>query len=172
MFESLADEINNLIEDAGRDLKFKIKDKILPINFDCSPCISYDYLLLESGNEYSFLNPEINNITSEDFPNLSDAQIYFDKIKQVCKTKFDNLTNNSFFFQTINPNRNLKNITDFIFSQKLQASQIPQFIEIRLYTNKKSAKAPRVFGFVGNANIIYILFYDPFHKIYNAIGKI
>ena len=172
MFESLADEINNLIEDAGRDLKFKINDKILPINFDCSPCISYDYLLLESGNEYSFLNPEINNITSEDFPNLSDAQIYFDKIKQVCKTKFDNLTNNSFFFQTINPNRNLKNITDFIFSQKLQASQIPQFIEIRLYTNKKSAKAPRVFGFVGNANIIYILFYDPFHKIYNAIGKI
>ena len=101
MFESLADEINNLIEDAGRDLKFKINDKILPINFDCSPCISYDYLLLESGNEYSFLNPEINNITSEDFPNLSDAQIYFDKIKQVCKTKFDNLTNNSFFFQTI-----------------------------------------------------------------------
>lgn len=172
MFENLADEINNLIEDEGRDLKFKLKDKNLPLNFDCSPSISYDYLLLEMGNEHSFLNPEINNITSEEFPNLSDAQIYFDKIKKVCKTNFDDLTNNSFFFQTINPNRNLKNIADFIFSQKLQANQIPQFIEIRLYTNKKSNKAPRIFGFIGNANIIYILFYDPFHKIFSATGKI
>lgn len=172
MFENLADEINLLIEEEGRDLKFKIKDKILPINFDCTPSVSYDYLFLDSSNEYSFLNEEINKITSEEFQGLSDSQIYFSKIKKICQTSFDDLTRNTFFFQTINPNRNLKEIVDFIFSQKLQANQIPQFIEIKLYTNKDSNKAPRIFGFIGNANIIYILFYDPFHKIFNSIGKI
>jgi len=171
MFDNLAEEINNLIEEEGRDLKFKIKDKLLPINFDCSPSISYDFLLLDN-DEYSFLNPEFNKSTSEEFPDLSDAQIYFDKIKKICKSNFQNLTTSNFFFQTISPNRNLKTIVDFIFSEKLQASQIPQFIEIRLYTNKVTDKAPRIFGFIGNANIIYVLFYDPFHKVFRATGKI
>lgn len=63
-------------------------------------------------------------------------------------------------------------IVDFIFSEKLQASQIPQFIEIRLYSNKVIDKAPRIFGFIGNANIIYVLFYDPFHKVFGGKGKI
>ena len=40
------------------------------------------------------------------------------------------------------------------------------------YTNKETNKAPRVFGFIGNASIIYILCYDPFHKIYSSTGKI
>lgn len=172
MFENLADEINYLIEEEGRDLKFKVKDKLLPINFDCTPSVSYDFLLLDAKNEYSFLNPEINKVTSEEFNELSDSQIYFQKIQKICKSNFKDLTENSFFFQTINPNRNLKEIADFIFSQKLQAEQIPQFIEIKLYTNKITNKAPRVFGFIGNANIIYILFYDPFHKVFNALGKI
>lgn len=172
MFEDLADEIENLIEKEGRDLKYKIKDKLLPINFDCTPSISYDYLLLDESNEYSFLNPEFNTITSEDFPNYSDSQIYFLKAQEICKNNFKDLSDDKFFFDIINPNRNLKHIVDFIFSEKLQADQIPPFIEIRLYTNKISNKAPRIFGFIGNANIIYILFYDPFHKIFNKTGKI
>lgn len=172
MFEGLADEIENLIEEEGRDLKFKIKDKLLPINFDCSPSISYDYLLLDESNEYSFLNPEFNNITSEEQPNLSDSQIYFTKAHEICKNNFKDLSDDNFFFKIIRPNRNLKDVVDFIFSEKLQDDQIPPFIEIRLYTNKVGNKAPRVFGFIGNANIIYILFYDPFHQIYNATGKI
>lgn len=83
MFDDLAEEINNLIEEEGRDLKFKIKDKLLPINFDCSPSISYDFLLLDY-EEYSFLNPEFNKSTSEEYPGLSDAQIYFEKMKKIC----------------------------------------------------------------------------------------
>ncbi len=59
----------------------------------------------------------------------------------------------------------LKNIYDV---SGFKAEQIPTFIEIILYTNKKSNRAPRVFGFIGNANVIYILFYDPFHKIFDA----
>jgi hypothetical protein len=172
MFDNLSEEIEALIEEEGRDLKFKLRDKLLPINFDCTPSISYDYLLLDKLNEYSFLNPEFNQITSEEFPDLSDSQIYFSKAKDICNSNFEDLNNNKFYFQMVNPNRNLKRVVDFIFSERLQADQIPPFLEIKLYTNKNSDKAPRVFGFIGNANIIYILFYDPFHKIFNATGKI
>ena len=173
MFENLSDEINSLIEYEGRDLKFKLKDKILPISWGCTPSISYDYLLTDSKHEHSFLNPEINSFTSEDFPTLSDSQIYFKKIQDICKKSFEDLNDDCVFFTTIvNPNRNLKNIVDIIFSTKLQADQIPTFIEIKLYTNKVNPKSPRVFGFIGNANIIYILFYDPYHKIYDKTGRI
>jgi hypothetical protein len=172
MFENLSEEIENLIEDEGRDLKFKVLDKLTPLNFDCTPAISYDYLFLDENEEYSFLNPEINKQTSEEYPNLSDSQIYFQKLNEICTSNFQDLNDSTFFFQMINPNRNIKNVVDFIFSKKLQADQIPPFIEIKLYTNKKGNKAPRVFGFIGNANIIYILFYDPFHQIFNKTGKI
>jgi hypothetical protein len=80
MFENLSDEISNLIDEEGRDLKFKIRDKLLPLNFDCTPSISYDYLLLNRNNEFSFHNPELNKATSEEFPFLSDSQIYFQRI--------------------------------------------------------------------------------------------
>lgn len=172
MFDNLSDEINNLIEDEGRDLKFKIQDKLTPINLNCTPSISYDYLLLDHGSDYSFLNPEINTITSEEFPHLSDSQIYFKKLNEICTSNFSDLNDSTFFFQMISPNRKLKDIVDFIFSIKLQADQIPPFIELKLYTNKNSIKAPRIFGFIGNANIIYILFYDPFHQIFDKTGKI
>ncbi len=172
MFENLSEEIKNLIEEEGRDYKFKVKDKILPINFESSPLISYDYLLLKSSHNYSFFNPEFNSITSEEYPNLSDSQIYFIKIKEICKNNFDSLEDSKFLFKTITPNKKLKELSDFIFSKKLSPEQIPQFIEIILYTNKKGNKAPRIFGFIGNFSIIYILFYDPFHAIFDKIGKI
>jgi len=172
MFENLSEEINSLIEEEGRDLKFRIRDRLLPINFECTPSISYDYLLLDTSKEYSFLNSEINNQTSEEYPNLSDSQIYFTKIKKVCKNNFDDLQEDKYLFKTINPNKKLKELSDFIFSQRLQPEQIPQFVEIILYTNKNGNKAPRVFGFIGNASIIYILFYDPFHTIFDKVGKI
>lgn len=173
MFENLSDYIENFIEDEGRDLKFKVKDILIPSNMSSTPSISYDYLLLDPNSEYSFLNPEINKLTSENFPNLSDSQIYFERIKEVCVSDFNKLYDNTPFFQIISsPNRNLKNVVDFIFSKNLQPEQIPSFIELKLYTNKNGDKAPRVFGFIGNASIIYILFYDPFHKIFDKIGKV
>lgn len=172
MFENLSDEINSLIEEEGRDLKYRIRDKLLPINFECTPSISYDYLLLAPSVEFSFLNLEINKQTSEEYPNLSDSQIYFTKIKKICKNNFEDLKEDRCLFKTINPNKKLKELADFIFSQKLHPEQIPQFVEIILYTNKIGNKAPRVFGFIGNASIIYILFYDPFHAIYDKVGKI
>ncbi|WP_250255828.1 hypothetical protein [Chryseobacterium sp. Marseille-Q3244] len=169
MLENLNLEIENLIEEQGRDLKFKLKDTVLPSNFDCTISISYDYLLTDT-SEYSFSNPEFNKVSSEKHPNMSDAHIYFSYIKKICNSKFSKIVDDKSFFQIVNPNKNLKEIADFIFSEPLQAEQIPQFFEIRLYTNKD--KAPRIFGFIGHTNIFYILFYDPFHKIFNKTGKI
>lgn len=171
MFGSITDEIENFIESEGRDLKFKIYDTI-HLNFDCTPSISYDYLLLDKNNEFSFFNPEINKTSSEEFPGLSDCQIYFSRIKDICTRDFNKLKDDTRYFETISANKKLKEVADFIFSKKLTPEQIPQFIEIRLYTNKETNKAPRVFGFIGNASIIYILCYDPFHKIYSSTGKI
>lgn len=172
-FENLQKEFNAFIEEEGRDIKHKYGDLLLPINFDCTPSISYDYLLINPKSEYSFLNEEINKVTSEEFPSLSDAQIYFQKINKICSSNIKVLANGEKFFELLrSPNRNLKAIAEPIFSQKLTAEQTPSFIEIRLYTNKKNDKAPRVFGFIGNMNIIYILCYDPFHKVYNETGKI
>lgn len=172
-FENLQEELEAFIEDEGRDIKYKYGDLLLPINFDCTPSISYDYLLIDARNEYSFLNEEINKATSEEFPSLSDAQIYFQKINKICSSNINVLANGEKFFELLrSPNKYLKEIAESIFSQKLTAEQTPSFIEIRLYTNKGNNKAPRVFGFIGNMNIIYILCYDPFHKVYNKTGKI
>jgi hypothetical protein len=167
--DNINHELKEFIEEEGRDIKFKRGDIILPINYDCSPSISYDYLLLHS-SEYSFLNPEINRITSKKFPGLSDSQIYFQQINKICNRKFSGLERDRFLFKSISPNRKLKEIVNFIFSQKLTTEQTPSFIEIILYTEED--KAPRIFGFIGNLNIIYILCYDPFHQIYNEVGKI
>lgn len=167
--DNINDELREFIEEEGRDIKFRRGDILLPLNYDCSPSISYDYLLVDSTSKYSFSNPEINKTTSIEFPELSDSQIYFHQINKVCKRKFSGLENDR-FFERITPNQNLKAVANFIFSQKLTPEQTPFFIEIRLYTEK--LKAPRIFGFIGNLNIIYILCYDPFHEIYNKQGKI
>ena len=169
-FENIADELNESIEEEGRDIKFKKGDILGPINYDCSPSVSYDYLLIDSNSEYSFLNLEINKATSKGFSGLSDSQIYFKHIKKICLSNFKNLTNDKFLFKIITPNKALKEIANFIFSQRLTPEQTPSFIEIILYTEEH--KAPRIFGFIGNLNIIYILCYDPFHKIFNKIGRI
>lgn len=120
MLDGLIEEINDFIKDEGRDLKYKVSDKLQPINFDSTPSISYDYLLLEPGHPYSFLNSEINQLTSEEFPDLSDAQIYFEKIKKICKTDFGDLTDDTIFFKIIKPNPELKKVADFIFSERLK----------------------------------------------------
>ena len=165
---SFFETINEAIEDEGRDLKIKIGEKIV-ISQDISFSVSYDYLLLEG--DFSFNLSEFNNITSEEFPNLSDAHIYFKRIKELCKYTFSELSDNN-VFQIIQPNKTLREIIGHIFDKKISAEQTPPFLEIRLYTNKNSNKAPRVFGFIGSCGIVYILCYDPFHQIYNKTGKI
>lgn len=161
--------INGAIEDGGRDFKIEIGERIV-ISQDVSFSISYDFLLLEG--DFSFNHPEFNKVTSEEFPDLSDAHIYFKRIKELCKHTFAELPDDNVFQIIQQPNETLMKIVGRIFNKKLSAEQTPSFLEIRLYTNKNSNKAPRVFGFIGNFGIVYILCYDPFHQIYNKTGKI
>ncbi|WP_027380523.1 hypothetical protein [Chryseobacterium daeguense] len=171
MFEDLLDEINERLEEQNRDFKYKLEDKLIPINFNCTLSVCYDYILLDD-SEYSFLNPEFNKITSEAYSGMSDAHIYFLKLQKLCISRFEDLSNDTLHFKTVTFNKKIKEITKSIFSKNLSPEQIPSFIEIKLYTNKNSNKAPRIFGFIGHTNMLYILFYDPFHKIFDKNGKI
>lgn len=166
---SFFETISGAIEDEGRDFKIKIGERII-ISQEVSFSISYDYLLLEG--DFSFNHSEFNNVTSEEFPNLSDAHIYFKRIKELCKHTFFRLPENEVFQIIQQPNKTLRGIVERVFNKKLSAEQTPPLLEIRLYTNKNGNKAPRVFGFIGNWGIVYILCYDPFHQIYNKTGKI
>tara|TARA_R110001632_G_scaffold232421_1_gene373163 strand:- start:3310 stop:3834 length:525 start_codon:yes stop_codon:yes gene_type:complete len=169
MVDNILDEISNLIEYEERDLKFRLGDDF-PITFTTTPSIAYDYLNINDDLDYSFHNPEFLKMESEEFPNKSDYNIYFDKIKNLCKKSLDESLNNSSHkehLKTVNPNKNLVNVVKKIFKKNhIPPEQLPQFGEFGLYTNKKSNRAPRVFFFIGNAGMIYILFYDPFHKIF------
>lgn len=170
--KDIQEEIDNFIEYEERDLKYKFHDELTIPNPNSTISISYDYLLIDD-SEYSFSNPEFNKVSSEKYPNMSDAHIYFSTIKEICNSKFSKVIDDHSFFKTINPNKKLKELANFIFSKKLVADQMPQFFEIRLYTNTNTIeKAPRIFGFIGHANIFYILFYDPFHQVFNKTGKI
>lgn len=170
MLENISEEIIDFIENEGRDIKFKIGDDILPIIDNSAPYISYDYLLVDD-SEYSFHSEKFQIINSEIYPNKTDYQIYFDKVKSLCSSSLDSALNDTDNFKMIGISKEIKAIllgSYAIDISKLHSSQIPQFGEIRLYTNRKKDGAPRVFFFIGSLNIIYILFYDSGHTIFNA----
>lgn len=172
---NILDEIQNFIEDEERDLKYRLGDNFT-LSFDTTPSIAYDYLNIDEVPEYSFHHPEFLKSESEEFPNKSDYNIYFHKIKNLCTRSLeDSLYNQPYteHLKTINPNKNLLNVVKKIFKKEhIPAEQLPQFGEFGLYTNKGNNRAPRVFFFIGNLGMIYILFYDPFHKIFPMKEKV
>lgn len=171
MLDDLQEQISDFVADEQRDLKFKAGDKVLSVLEDASLFISYDYLLSDD-SKYSFLNDEFHNKLSEEFPNLSDYQIYFNKLKSICSLSYSAAEQDSLNFKTVSLNKNLKEILYKIYDKdNLRPEEIPSIIELRLYTNKNSDRAPRIFGFLGHANVIYIFAYDPFHDIFNAMSK-
>jgi hypothetical protein len=173
MLENISEEIIDFIENEGRDIKFKIGDDILPIIDNSAPYISYDYLLVDD-SEYSFHSIEFQRINSEIYPHKTDYQIYFDKVKSLCCSNLNSALNDTDNFKMVGTSKNINAILLDklnIDISKLHSSQIPQFGEIRLYTNKNKDGAPRVFFFIGSLNIIYILFYDKGHTIFNASTK-
>lgn len=166
---NILDEIQYFIEDEERDLKYQLGDNFL-IPLTTTPSIAYDYLNIDDVPEYSFHNPEFLKTESEEFPNKSDYNIYFNKIKDLCKRSLDDSLYNLPYtehLKTIRPNKNLLSVVKKIFKKDyIPDEQLPQFGEFGLYTNKNNDRAPRVFFFIGNVGMIYILFYDPFHKIF------
>lgn len=167
MLDELQKQIKDFTEFEERDLKVKPGDKIYPIIEKSSLFISYDFLLNDD-SEYSFLNEEFYQKHSEFHNNRTDYQIYFEKVKNICCSEFNKISQDTLNFKIISLNKNLKDVIKNTYDvSRFTPEQIPPFIEIILYTNKKTNRAPRIFGFIGNANVVYILFYDPFHKIFN-----
>ena len=165
------DTLKDILEDEERDFRYKLGDKLVNLHSDLGfiPIISYEYLNIDILSEFSFIQPEFHSITSEQYPNKSDYNIYFETIKQICSKKIDVLRGESYtkhFNLFTNPQKELTEIVRKIMNIKNPKTQLPQLGEFGLYTNKNGNKAPRIFFFVGNLGILYILFYDPFHKIF------
>ncbi len=166
------DEIKDFLEEEGRDFRYKIGDKAINLHsdLDFTPIISYEYLNIDALADFSFVQPEFQSFTSEQYPDKSDYHIYFETIKYVCSKKLNDLLNEDYtkHFKTINnPKKELVEIVSKILNIKNNTKmQLPQLGEFALYTNKNGNKAPRIFFFIGNLGIIYVLFYDPFHKIF------
>jgi hypothetical protein len=173
MLENISEEITYVIENEGRDIKFKIGDVILPIINNSTPYISYDYLLVDN-SEYSFHSKVFQQVNSEKHKDKTDYQIYFDKVKNLCSSDLNFALNDTDNFKLVGVPKEIKKVflnNYNIDIDKLHGSQTPQFGEIRLYNNRNKNGAPRVFFFVGRLNVNYILFYDSGHKIFNATYK-
>ncbi|WP_264537622.1 hypothetical protein [Flavobacterium sp. N1736] len=168
MINNINDEISYFIDGKGSDFTFKFGDKVYKPIDNSAAYISYRYLLNDD-SEYSFKNPEFLINGSQSITDKTDYQIYFEKISKLCCIDYNSLINDTANYILISsPNKKLIEVLCTVFRKpEIKKEEIPPIIEIKLYTNKQDNRAPRVFGLLGNMNIIYILFYDPFHQIYN-----
>ncbi|MDR3226363.1 MAG: hypothetical protein LBT56_01660 [Prevotellaceae bacterium] len=165
---TLLDSLESFVAEEGATLKYSVGDKDINVDWDATPTISYDYLFVEDNNENSFHNREFNKISSEEYPNNSDYAIYFRKIKSFCcRTLGESLNNTSHkeHIHLIKPNERLRKILTKIFCKSLRDEDLPPIMQFSLYTNQNDDKAPRIFCAIGNFAVVYILFYDPYHKI-------
>jgi hypothetical protein len=165
----LVDSLEDFIAREGTTLKYSVGDRNIKVDLDATPTISYDYLFIEDDSEHSFHNEEFNKLSSEQYPDRSDYAIYFEKIKSFCRRTLDDSLNNSNYkehIHIIKPNKRIKEIlTKKIFSKTLRDEDLPPIMQFSLYTNQNNDKAPRIFCAIGNFAVVYILFYDPYHKI-------
>lgn len=161
-------EILEVLETSNRGLNYEYGDKIEKFIEEIPILISYKFLILDENNPYSFKNKCFSEVQSEEFNDLSDFQIYLQKLQTLCTNKIALI--DTLDFKLIgNPNKNLKEVIKATLDiSNLKYDQIPHFAEIRLYTNKTTNRAPRIFGFFSNANVFNVICYDPFHHIYNA----
>lgn len=162
------DSLEEFVTKENAKFKYDFGDRIPVINFDAKPIIAYDYLFIENGNEHSFHNEEFNNISSEEYPNKSDYAIYFEKIKLLCCRTLEETFDQKYtehIHIINNPNKQIKELLKKISGRPIVNENCPPIMQFGLYTNKKDSKAPRIFCFIGNYATIYILFYDPYHKI-------
>ena len=171
-FDEINDQISDFIDAEERDLKFRLGDSLVKLQFDFTPTIAYDYLNITDDLDFSFHHSEFHLVSSEENPQKSDYQIYFEKVKLFCTNTLDDSLNNSDYrehLKLVSPNKNLLDVVKKIFNvDYISPEQMPQFGELGLYTNKQNSKSPRIFFFIGNIGIVYMLFYDPFHLIFNS----
>ncbi|MCH4828617.1 hypothetical protein [Flavobacterium columnare] len=169
----LQNQIEDFIEAENRDFLFKVGDKTYKPIEKLKLSISYQYLLNDN-SEFSFKNIEFSKKASQFIKNKTDYQIYFEKISEICNLEYSFFKEETKKFIIISsPNKELKaQACNILKIKPNELDRIPQlFIEIKLYTNKKNNRAPRIFGFIGHLNILHILFYDPFHKIYSKTSS-
>lgn len=153
-------------EDENFDPKFNIvADSGFHLKRNQTPLFAYDYLNLDHP-EYSFHHEKFDQ---------SDYRIYFSQVKKISQICIGDLMDNhrqkDHFKISLSPNRNEKVLLENAISRRLNDDQYPPFGHFHLYTPKEKidgAKAPRIHFFLGRFCVMYILYYDPFHKVHNT----
>lgn len=117
-------------------------------------------------NNYGFLNSDINQ---------KDFHKYFEVLKKVSSKSIDELENESFknrvfkFDTAYNPKLN-ELFCKYIYKGKIENDDYPVFGHLKIYnsenTDDTELVAPRVFFCMGSDGILFILFFDRYHKIH------
>jgi hypothetical protein len=158
------------------DLKYKFEDKLqdedIKKSMTNTPLFCYDYIDLET-TDYHFNQECLDGV---------DARSYFQQVKKFSQIPLNDLINQSNYkdhFRVYNtPGRKIKELLEKISGKAtLLPEQIPSLGEFALYTDQDrkadretGVKSPRIHFFIGEHGIIYILFFDPYHEIFNKKG--
>ncbi|TAJ13046.1 hypothetical protein DMA11_10290 [Marinilabiliaceae bacterium JC017] len=159
-------EINDFIEDSGRDIKFKFGDKIVNISEDHTPVFSYDYLNLNPECEFNFCSDKIT---------IEDYKQYFNRVNELSQIYIGELIDSSDHtdhFHILNsPNRVLKGLLKETFNcEKFDQTNMPTLGQFSLYSKGKN-KPHRIFFLIGQLGFLYLLYFDAEHKIFSATSN-
>ena len=154
-------------EDDEVPLRYSFGDETLGAykEFDLTPTFSYAYLDFDE-TDFCFNQNSFDN---------QDCTSYFKTVKALSNSTINDLIDNSsykthFHFYP-NPNQKLRDLLNKVANKILKPEERPSIGQFSLYTSTQKAdrsegiKSPRIYFFVGNWAVLYILFYDPYHEI-------
>jgi hypothetical protein len=171
------DEFSYLSEDYEDEESMKlffpeqVNMKTIKEGYDYSPFFAYQYLDFDT-TTYCFNQPHFDNI---------DITAYFKKVKEYSQIPIGDLievSHHKEHFHIIEPipPRIKEMIKTISGKTKIKDEDLPIVGQFGLYTNananrNENVKSPRIFFFIGSYSTINILFYDPFHELFNAKTK-
>lgn len=139
--------------------------------YDMLPFFVYQYIDLDK-TDYAFNQPCFDN---------NDIIAYFKKVKQYSQVSIGDLIYRSrhkehFHILSVIPYRVKQMIEEISGKNNIKDENLPLVGQFGLYTNENAdrntnVKSPRIFFFIGKNTTINILFYDPYHEIFNAKNK-
>lgn len=148
------------------DLKYHFGDTVEFVqSYKSTISFRYDYISLNE-TDLCFNNP---NISKDD---LID---FFKRKKHLSKIIFDDIYGDNFEYhchevKCKGDNAYLKKyITDELnIDANTEWYKLPTLIQIAVYTDSKTQKAPRIVGVMANGAIFHPILFDLEHKIYKA----
>lgn len=150
------EEFQNRVFDFGENTPIDEYNKFYILR----PVFNYEFLDLGI-TEYNFQHEEFDK---------TDYQIYFEKVQSYSKKSLNELLdsdhNEHFHLYQVPSGKLLSLLKSILKKNSLRIEETPPVGQFALYTTKEEEKkSPRIFFFIGQQAVLYILFYDPFHDI-------